>query len=523
MKIFHTILFLLFSFSLWSQSVDKTDLNLLTAALNSAHDEQNPVLHPDGQTLYFTRANDSLNAGGGKDKGDIWKSVLNESGRWSAPVPLSGALNDALKNSMLGFSPDGNLMFLNQEYRHPGGLVSNQGIAYAQRSAGTWSAPKKATLDYFVNSSSHQSGSISADGRVMLLSLQAYASRGAEDIYVSFYNNGHWGQPINLGSDINTSDQEMTPYLAADGKTLYFSSNGHGGKGGRDLYVSTRQDDTWKNWSKPKNLGDINSNGVDYYYFIDYTNEIAYYVTTQNSDGYGDIKAIDISVEARPDSALVAADYTALTEEPEPAPADQPKVLQGKVRNANTGEPVPAAVQVRTPGAFDNLNADPQDGSFNSSLPADLSTVEVAVKAPGYMSAEESVQLSEPVTSYTFDLTPLVVGSLFRLNKVYFERGTASLIDSSFAELDRLSEVLSENPTIEIELAGHTDNQGSSRLNLRLSRDRVEEVKKYLVEKGIEEARIEGKGYGGTRPVASNAGEQTRKLNRRVEIVITKE
>jgi outer membrane protein OmpA-like peptidoglycan-associated protein len=136
------------------------------------------------------------------------------------------------------------------------------------------------------------------------------------------------------------------------------------------------------------------------------------------------------------------------------------------------------------------------------------------------MAVEEPFDPASADRIWQFELVPLEKGTVFTLNKVYFERGKAVLLDSSFAELDRIAEVLQENPEIKVELSGHTDNQGSARLNLQLSRDRVEVVKNYLVEHGVDHDRIKGKGYGGTRPVASNASEETRKLNRRVEFKI---
>jgi outer membrane protein OmpA-like peptidoglycan-associated protein len=138
------------------------------------------------------------------------------------------------------------------------------------------------------------------------------------------------------------------------------------------------------------------------------------------------------------------------------------------------------------------------------------------------MSVTQELQLSSADVSRDFELDPLEVGATFRLNKVYFERGTSTLLEDSFEELEGVVELLNENPGIKIELSGHTDNQGSSKLNIKLSQERVDVVELYLTEHGIESKRIKGKGYGGTRPVASNASEETRKLNRRVEITILK-
>ena len=521
MKILFASILLFWGISgIQAQKVDKSNLKEILEALNTKYDEQDPVLYPNGRELYFVRANDSLNVGGSKDKGDIWYATLGENGRWEKPENIGSPVNNDLKNSLLGFSPDGDIMFLNLEEKHPGGLISNQGIGYSLRKNGQWTVPKKMSVDYFVNRSKNQSGSVSRDGKVLVLSMDSYASRGEEDIYVCFYEDGKFGQPVNLGDDINTSYQEMTPYLASDNKTLYFSSNGHGGLGGRDVFVSQRLDDTWKKWSKPKNIEAINTNGVDYYYFIDYDNEIAYFISTQNSDGYGDIQAIDVSIEEQ--APEEKADFAPLAEISE-MPVNTTMIFSGKVLNTNTKEPVAAAIQLRSGDILQNINTG-ENGIFNTELPADLVTANLDIKAPGYMSSEEQVKLqSGSGDDYVFYLVPLEVGTTIRLSKVYFERSTANLIDSSYTELNRVADMLQENPNVKIELSGHTDNQGDSRLNLKLSQERVDVVKKYLVDKGIEDSRIKGKGYGGTRPVASNESEETRKLNRRVEFKILKD
>lgn len=512
------LIFFISHFSI-GQQVAKSDFEQLLKNVNSRYDEQNPVLSPDGKRLYFTRANDSLNIGGPRDKGDIWYSELGADGIWGVPVNIGEPINDDVHNSMLGFSPDGSIMFLNKERRMPGGLVTNDGIAYSVYSGGTWSKPARVSVDYFLNKSNQQSGSISADGSLMVLSLKAYASRGEEDIYISSYVDGKWTQPKNLGSVINTERQEMTPYLSPDKKSLYFSSNGHGGKGGRDLFRSEREGDGWSDWSKPKNLGsEINSFGVEMSYYMDLRNEIAYYSSTQNSDGYGDIRVHDIAVVIE-EIESEAVQFTELVEEAEEA--RKTILLSGAVTNAKTGEAISAAINIT--GTELNLNASTDSAAgFSVEIPLNTDSVLVNVKSPGYMSSSQTVSFAAGDQHVTFQLTPLEVGTTITLNKVYFTRGTAELLDESFVELGKVVDMMAENPEIKIELSGHTDNQGSSKLNLKLSQDRVEKVKMYLTEHGIESKRIKGKGYGGTRPVASNASETTRKLNRRVEIKILK-
>jgi len=399
--------------------------------------------------------------------------------------------------------------------------VINDGIAYSVFSNGKWSKPLPVSVDYLINKSAHQSGSVSADGGTMVLSLQAYASRGEEDIYVSTYQDGKWTQPINLGSTINTSRQEMTPYLSPDKKQLYFSSNGHGGKGGRDLFVSERLGEGWTDWSKPKNLGsDVNSFGVELNYFIDVRNSIAYFSSTQNSDGYGDIKAHDITIEIEETPVAEEVAFEELVEISEEA--SKTFVVYGKVLSEGNSSPLAAAINVVGDGFNQNVNSAEGTGAYQVEIPVGLSQVFVSIKSPGYMGVNEEIALNGAGMERNFELTPLEVGAVIRLNKVYFERGTAALLDESFAELERVVDMMNENPEVKIELSGHTDNQGNSKLNIQLSQERVDVVKRYIAEHGVDGKRIKGKGYGGTRPVASNASEETRKLNRRVEITILK-
>ena len=504
----------------FAQQVDKSDLLILLKEVNSRYDEQNPMLSPDGKRLYFTRANDSLNVGGPRDKGDIWVSGLSVNGVWMKPENLGRPVNDDLKNYLLGFSPDGKIMFLNQEKRNPGGLIINNGISFSVFANGKWSKPSRVSVEYLLNKSKHQSGVVSADGSLMLLSLQSYASRGEEDIYICTYENGKWTQPVNLGSDINTSRQEMTPYLSADKKYLYFSSNGYGGKGGRDLFVSERKGESWTSWTKPKNLGsDVNSFGVELNYFIDSNNQVAYFSSTQNSDGYGDIKAHDIiiDIDEEPIQEETFTELVVIAEEAR-------KVLNfsGSISNKKTEEPISAALNVKVDGIDEHINSYEINGEFSIELPLHIKNGVVNIKAPGFMSLKEEIIFDGNDVINNFALTPLEVGATIRLNQVYFERGTAELLKESFDELDQVVNMLIENPTVKIELSGHTDNQGSSKLNIKLSQERVEKAKRYLTEHGIESKRVKGKGYGGTKPVASNASEETRKLNRRVEITILK-
>jgi outer membrane protein OmpA-like peptidoglycan-associated protein len=380
----------------------------------------------------------------------------------------------------------------------------------------------------------------------MLMAVESRFSYGAEDIYVSLKRGGGWSEPINLGRTINTRFQEMTPHLAADNKTLFFASNGHGGKGSRDIFTSTRLDDTWRSWSEPKNLGEaVNSPGVELSYFIPADSEYAYFTTTRNSDGYGDLRRIKLSPdeipeEAEPgvvaeepfseepviedaDSISVAIEVAAIEIEPE---AEEPQIapitlLTGRVNDERSGNGIAGVIKAYTSLAGDTIRTNSSaDGSFSLKLDPQQSYT-IKASSRGYLPAEitfESTGRGEENVS--MELIPLEIGTTVQLDNILFRQGTPEMLPGSEGDLQKVYEVLKENPSITIELGGHTDNRGNGRLNLQLSRERVEAVKAYLINMGIDEKRIEGVGYGGTRPIASNSSEETRRLNRRVEFVI---
>ena len=509
--------------------------------INSVYDEQTPVLSVDGKTLYFTRKNHPDNSGGKKDEGDIWFSELGEDEKWSKATRLNSAVNNKNYNAIIGFSNDGKLMYLQNHYSRDGSLTKTQGISVSKLVNGRWTFPEKLMIAYYYNRSNEASMRISEDGRIMLLSIESYDSKGAEDIYVSFRNKDNsWSQPVNLGSTINTRFQEMTPYLAKDNITLFFASNGHGGYGSRDIFISRRLDNSWKNWTKPTNLGkSVNTKGVELSYHLP-GGDYAYYVSTQNSEGFGDIQRHKITGDIEKPDNLVDLELlnnvdsiNTTAQEPELPKVNIEKTdrfieIQGKVVNANDlKQPVKALLsykQIDNNGAIESTYSNDSSGTYQINLKEGYA-YHLTVSAEGYMSTEERLvvsQTSAPSLQKYYLLTPLKVGTTVNLKNVLFERGTPNLLEESYPELNSVVKMMMDNPNVNIELQGHTDNQGSGKLNLELSQQRVDMVKAYLVEKGIESLRITGKGFGGTRPIASNASEETRKLNRRVEFTIVK-
>lgn len=513
---------------LFSRVLLAQDEAITISTLNTIYDEQNPVMSPDGRMLVFT-----VEQAAAKDLGDIWFSFKTENG-WSAPVHGGNLINNKLHNTVAGFSPDGNLMYIMGHYEQNGRTVQSQGLSVSARKGDTWMAPVNIPIPYFKNKSDYNAGSLSADGTVLIYSGIGYTTLGAEDIYVTKKINGKWTEPKSVGSTINTTMQDVCPSLSVDGKGIFFASNGHHKDVSFDIYYSERLDDTWTNWSKPVQLGpDVNSSGRELFYRQ--TSGGALFTSTRNSDGQGDIRFIPsqdtavlpVMINPTEEIRLVQTDTASRIKEvvyPKET-ADGTTRIWGKVLNAKTSEPVVGAVVI-----FGGEKAYPAtaqaDGSFEIHL-AGVAEYSVKVEAHGYIGGFERLDLKTQVMKdleLNFRLLPIEIGTTINLKSVLFERSKPVLLASSYDELDLVIDFMKENPKVEILLSGHTDNQGRHDLNMKLSRERVEEVKKYLVSKGIEARRVVGKGFGGTKPIAANdADEETRSLNRRVEFTIMKD
>lgn len=473
-------------------------------SVNTMYDEQNPIIGPDA--LYFTVANHPQNIGGKKDLGDVWVSVW-VGGAWSKPIHGGNAINDAGYNTVAGFSADGKQMFLLGHYGKKGSTATTQGIAVSKLGDYGWSVPENIAVPYFLNKSNSFSGTVNPDGNIFIFSAESYVTKGAEDIYVSLKNDGKWSEPINLGGEINTPYQEWTPSLSEDAKTLYFSSNGRNGAGGFDIFKSTRLDDTWQSWSRPQNLeSPINTEARELYY-RPFTKSSAFFTTTSNSDGYGDIRSWIDTTDVNNHQYLNRKGVVEVS---------------GKITNAKTGAGVRGRISFQTDSLHFMYTS--MDGNYSIKVPANRS-YSIEILASGYVNLSDRADLQVfdlKNLQLNFKLQPIEVGTIVQMKNVLFYMGTTRLLEESFIELNEVAAFLNENPKIEIELEGHTDNRGDSKKNMVLSQQRVDVIKKYLVSKGISSKRLKGKGFGGTRPIATNDTEESRKLNRRVEFLILK-
>ena len=480
-------------------------------SINSKISEQFLSISRDGNTLFFARENHLGNTGGIKDEGDIWTSTIEDT-LWSKPVNIQ-SINDENFTSPIGFTAGGQYFLYNRVRFEKGIYIGEIWAANA-----TFENKQKLDISAFRNYSPVQSGTISQDGKFLLISIETNIGYGVDDLYVCMLQpDGSWSRPRNLGYSINTAFQEVTPFLAGDNKTLFFATNGREGKGSFDLYVTTRLDDTWRSWSTPVNLQDINTSGSETSFVFRAGQDYAYFISTQNSDGYGDIKRIRITEDIQE-----VADDTIITMvvEKKPVPA-----VNFKVTNARTGDHIGASINLINEEG-DTLNFVKTDSLFLLES-EQRSPYRVEFRSQGYLKdffvLEPSFYHPEGDTVISIALEPLQTGNTVVLKNVLFYRGTANFVEGSERELDLIVEMLEENPNVKILLKGHTDNRGDAALNLQLSEERARAVADYLTSQDISSERIDSKGFGGDDPVASNLYEETRRLNRRVEFEVVED
>jgi OOP family OmpA-OmpF porin len=482
----------------------------LDERINSAYDEVLPVISPDGNTLFVDRKNHPDNIG---PNDNIWFSTQDSAGKWQPLENIGPALNNKLGAYVASVTPDGNTLLIGGTYKadtSKADTTERFGLWLTHRTATSWGAPELVRMKDFYSNSKFVEFCLSSDGRMIVLTLDRSDSKGGRDLYVSFVQqDGTWSAPKNLGPGINTAAEEATPFLAADGRTLYFASEGYAGYGSMDMYITRRLDESWEKWSEPQNLGpEINSASWDAYYTVTASGEYAYFVSTENSYGLGDIYRAKLPQALRPRPVVL---------------------LSGRVLDAKTGKPVNARIKYELlPGGREVGGAatNPTSGIYKITLPAGF-TYGYRAEAPGYVPVSENLDLrsTEHYSEERRDLklVPLEKGQTIRLNNIFFETGKAELRPESFAELDRVVELLKLNPSMQIAISGHTDNVGAASLNRELSDARAKSVMAYLVQKGIQQKRLVARGFGDAKPIADNATDEGRQANRRVEFTITRE
>ncbi len=500
----------------------------LGPSLNSRYGELAPLITPDGKTLYFTRNGHPDNIINPKNKDgrigqDIYYAKLSKSNTWDYPTNIGSPINNDQDNAAATVSAEGNSLYILNVYNKSGTM--GPGLSVTRLRNGNWEFPEEVKIMNFQalprkkdNASNdndvttNTEFSISHDKQILIMGLKRSQTFGDNDLYVSFLQkDGTYSIPVNLGKIINTADNEGSPFLSADNKTLYFSSKGHPGYGDADIYVTRRLDETWTSWTEPENLGpQINSPYWDGYFSLPASGDFAYLSSKDNSIGAEDIFKIKLFESIKPDPVAL---------------------INAKILDASDGNFINADLEIKV------LND--TTGRIQVKIEFDEETEEYKVIVPigykyrffvakeGYMSKEEELDLSNDniyrEIKRTFELLPVKEGQKMVLNQLYFEQGKFEIMEESFEELQTIIELMKNYPKMRVLLEGHSDNQGDFRLNVELSENRVNAVRDYLTRKGgINKNRIEIKAWGPMKPISSNSDEESRKKNRRVEFTILK-
>lgn len=483
--------------------------------INSDLAELRPTISADGNLLFFICENHPYNTkyNSIRNSQDIWYAERDSFGKWGEAMHMDYPMNTYHYNAVFWISPDNNRILIRNAFID--GDYAGNGVSMSyRRKNGTWSMPNMLQIrNYQKYDRGRQNGaSMAQDGQTLLLYMTEVPGGFDNDIYVCFLQpDGTWSEPKSLGKKINLPKyDEMTPYLAADGETLYFSSNRPGGIGDNDIWMTKRLDKTWQKWSDPVNLGSpINTEDWDAFFTMDAGGEYAYMSSALNSLGASDIVRVKLLEKEKPNPVVL---------------------VSGNVYNKKTNQPLSASLIYETlPDGVEAGNAvsSATDGAFKIVLPYDKN-YSIRATADKFFAISENLNLDSLIKAGFKEihkdlyLVPIEIGQVVRLNNVFFDFDKWDLRPESFVELDRVVKLLNENPSIEIEMSAHTDSRGADDYNFKLSDNRARSVMEYIISKGIAANRIISQGYGETRPEVPNDTDENRQLNRRVEFKILK-
>lgn len=476
----------------------------LGGAINSEDDEYLPALTADGQTLVFTRRfpRRLTTTATTADEEDFYVSTLGDNNAWTKAKRMAEPVNSNDNEGAQCISQDGRIMIFTACGRPDG--AGRCDLYMCVRNGNSWSKPRN--LGPAVNTSAWESQpTLSIDGKTLYFVSDRKGGYGGMDLWMCRMVKGKWSKPVNLGPTINTPGNEMSPFIHYDDQTLYFSSDGHIGMGGQDLFLSRKLSDS--TWSKPENLGyPINTGGDETNLIVSASGDKAIF----SSDKLGGFGKQDLYVFALPEKARPQA----------------VTYMKGIVTDAKTGKPLAADFKVTDLAngrVAVEAQADPVNGSFIISLPGKHNYA-LNVAKEGYLFHSENCELTHGTPEKPFlvnvALNKVEVGQSITLRNVFFESGRYELLNESLVELGKVVELLTNNPTLKIALAGHTDNVGKPADNQLLSERRAKAVYDYLVSQGISADRLAYKGFGETKPIADNNTEEGRAQNRRTVFTI---
>lgn len=462
----------------------------------------NAVSLDEGQ-LYFTRKGADANS----DE-SFYRSVSARSStgqlNWSPAIEIGAPINTPGNEGALCVSPDGQTIIITCCSRRDS--YGTCDLYSSHKIGNNWSEPEN--LGENINTSAWESQPcLAADGRTLYFVSTRRGSHGGSDIWKSIQSeDGNWSLPVNLGDSINTSGDEMAPFIHPDGHTLYFSSTGHPGMGGADLFVSRM--DANGVWLKPKNLGYPVNTKLDEINLIINANGTEAFISAERAKGYGktDIYRFELPAQARPASI---------------------SYVHGKVYDKNTLAPLSAAfelIDMQSNKTIVSSSSDLVTGEFLMSLPVDKDYA-LNVSCNGYLFYSMNFNVSKEHDSVNpvkldIPMQPVAVGEKVVLRNIFFDTDKYELLPDSKSELEKLISFLLKNTGLHIEIGGHTDNEGSDTHNMTLSLNRAKAVYDYLIANGISADKLSYKGYGETMPINSNDTPEGRANNRRTEFKV---
>jgi outer membrane protein OmpA-like peptidoglycan-associated protein/tetratricopeptide (TPR) repeat protein len=457
--------------------------------VNTTASEYLPSLTIDGKQLIFTR---------NKGQEDFYSSARNKNGGWDQAQALD-KINTPLNEGAQMISLDGQSLVFTGCNRPDG--FGGCDIYFSFLNQDGWSAPVNAGER--VNTDNWESQPcLSPDKKDLYFASRRLGGFGGSDIYVCHLVNGKWSLPQNLGPTINTFGDEQCPFIHADNQTLYFTSNNWPGYGDEDLFFVKKL--PGGKWTQPVNLGyPVNTIGREGTLFVAADGKTAYYASDRaDSKGGMDIYTFELREEIRPSKTLY---------------------VKGKVFDKKITKGLPSTVELidlASKEIMTKIQTD-EEGNYLVTLPVGYDYA-FNVNHTGYLFYSDNFLLTKKVPDSTYEkniaLQPIEVGASIVLNNIFFPTNKFDLDPKSQVELDRLVQLLKDNPTVKIEISGHTDNVGKPADNLKLSNNRAKTVVNYLISKGIAAQRLTAKGYGETKPVADNKTEEGRAKNRRTEL-----
>jgi outer membrane protein OmpA-like peptidoglycan-associated protein len=463
----------------------------LSNRINARHRQYFPVLTADGNTLIFTAITDSHDE-------DLFISQWKD-GAWETPTPISAAINTPNNEGTCTISADGKIMvFTSCEGRRSYGSCD---LFITRKEGDRWTEPEN--LGPQVNSPYWDSQpSLSPDGSKLFFSSDRPYGIGKKDLWMSTVNGeGKWSKASNLGPQINTPENEVSPFVHANGMSLFYSSNGREGLGNHDIYMTNIKAGFT---AESYNLGyPINTPGDESGLFIAANGKSALYSKQEGDNTY--IYAFDVPLEL---SSRFERIY----------------YIKGFIRDAKTQAPLYSSLELVNSKNGEKVSrflSDPVTGDYMSIIPEEGEYM-LYVETPGYFFKSLKIDFKEGKVDQEMDirLSKIEKETKETLDNIFFDTGSSALRPESDIELDKLLKMLRENPKLQVEISGHTDDVGNDKSNHSLSVARAQSVVQYLQNKGVDPSRLVAIGYGESQPKVKNDSEQNRQLNRRIELKV---